>query len=730
MPGLNSSIFRFSDVEVHERELHIRRNGDVLPVEPKAFRVLLHLLRNPGRLVPKDELLDAGWGDIAVTENSLARNIALLRRLLGDDPRNPRYIETVSTVGYRFVSPVEVKEGATGTSIPAIEETTRVGNTDQRAGFDIPQSTVDHAVRRKWQKSWLAVVVILAVGGIVLSIGRYLWPRRQPFQKIRIEMIQPTVTGNQMLSAISRDGRFVAYASGNSPDCYEGGKHESLWIAQMKGVAVQIVPPDKVHYTGLAFSPDGDFLYFVRCRKDISSRLSALYKIPPLGGRAQRLIDDIEGTVTFSPDGKQLAFVRNSPNTQNNSELIVANKDGGGEKLIARGSVGALINSPAWSPDGKTIAFAKIDQGENHRLIEVPVKGGPERFLSNHRWAGINSLVWLSDGSGLIVAGADEVGEHLQIHYVSPVTGEVNRLTNDMDSYHGLSLTADSSLMAAVQLDRPSDIWVGTLTNPDKVSPISSGGRAMWPVWTPDGGIAYVAEEGARNNLWRMQADGSNSRPLTMETLGRTLWPRISPDGRYITFSRSGTGGWHLWRVDIDGNNPLQLTRDAHEGYTDTNFSPDGKWVVFAKNWDNGVGGIWKISIDGGDPILVAKGFVDCPVVSPDGKKIAYNYWDEKTVPSRGVAIMAFEGGPPIRRLDVPADALAWTPDGHSLLLGREKDGVWNLWIQSLVGGPSRQITHFDVGAVDSFDLSKDGKRLVMSHFTESSHVVLIRDLR
>lgn len=74
MVGHNSSIFRFSDVEVHEGELHIRRNGDVLPVEPKAFRSLVHLLRNPGRLVAKDELIQAGWGDTAVTDNSRCRN--------------------------------------------------------------------------------------------------------------------------------------------------------------------------------------------------------------------------------------------------------------------------------------------------------------------------------------------------------------------------------------------------------------------------------------------------------------------------------------------------------------------------------------------------------------------------------------------------------------------------------------------------------------------------------
>src|ERR1700754_353502 len=101
-------VFTFADVEVREREFCIVRAGEVLPVEPKAFRVLVFLLRNPHRLITKDELLDAVWNDCAVSENSLTRSIALLRRLLGDDTREPRYIATVPTVGYRFLCDVQV----------------------------------------------------------------------------------------------------------------------------------------------------------------------------------------------------------------------------------------------------------------------------------------------------------------------------------------------------------------------------------------------------------------------------------------------------------------------------------------------------------------------------------------------------------------------------------------------------------------------------------------------
>ena len=112
--GHKSFVFRFDDVEVREREFSLMKAGKVLTVEPKAFRVLLFLLRNPQRLVSKEELLNSVWGDVAVGEGSLTRCIWLLRNALGDDITVPRYIETVATVGYRFIGKVEVLEDAPG----------------------------------------------------------------------------------------------------------------------------------------------------------------------------------------------------------------------------------------------------------------------------------------------------------------------------------------------------------------------------------------------------------------------------------------------------------------------------------------------------------------------------------------------------------------------------------------------------------------------------------------
>ena len=107
MTDQKSFIFRFADIEVRESEFALTRDGETVKVEPTAFRVLLYLLRNPGRLVTKDEIMAAVWHDTAVSDNSLTRSIATLRRLLDDSSREPRYIATIQTLGYRFLVPVD-----------------------------------------------------------------------------------------------------------------------------------------------------------------------------------------------------------------------------------------------------------------------------------------------------------------------------------------------------------------------------------------------------------------------------------------------------------------------------------------------------------------------------------------------------------------------------------------------------------------------------------------------
>ena len=183
-------VFRFGDVEVREREFSLVKAGETLSVEPKAFRVLLILLRNPQKLIPKEELLNAVWGETAVSENSLTRSIALLRRLLGDEARDPRFIETVATVGYRWVCKVEVEEESAGAEeAPPVEPVVAPG-ADKRAGSQ----------RRMWTR-------VLAGGGVLtLCLAGAVWYLHRPLPSPRITGYTPITHDGHEKSLAGTDG--------------------------------------------------------------------------------------------------------------------------------------------------------------------------------------------------------------------------------------------------------------------------------------------------------------------------------------------------------------------------------------------------------------------------------------------------------------------------------------------------------------------------------------------
>ncbi len=576
---------------------------------------------------------------------------------------------------------------------------------------------------------WLGVgALLVALAGISCGVYYWLAPRVVPFQKTEITRL--TTNGKVTIAAISPDGRYVAYVTDEA--VLEGGR-ETLWVRQVgTGSDVQIVPPADVSYGGLIFSGDGDFLYFTSESKD--SSLGVLYKIPVLGGARKRLIVDVAihplavvNTVTLSPDGKRVAFLRASK-ARNETALMIANKDGSGEKQLAVRKSPNGFGGPAWSPNGKTIAVVAFDSEagvEYASLVEVPVQGGAERPLTPKRWPWVEDLAWVPDGRGLVADTQVRTGGPSQIAYVSYANGDVRRITSDLNTYMGVSVTADSRVVATVQWQFSFDAWVAPMAALDSAKPITSHGSLSYPTWSPDGRIVYSSH--ADGNIWLMGSDGSNPKQLTSNAGGNFL-PRVSPDGHYIVFFSDRAGSWQIWRMDSDGNDPKQLTDSRGYG---PDCSPDGKWVVYSM-----IGaekGIWKVPMEGGNPVRLSDAEAHHPIISPDGKTIAYSYEDPSANPPQGVAIMAFEGGPATKHFDILSSvgtSFRWGTDGRSLLYTKNEGGVDNIWSQPIAGGTPKQITHFNSELISGFDLSRDGKRLVMSRGTRKQDVELIRDLR
>jgi Tol biopolymer transport system component len=391
-------------------------------------------------------------------------------------------------------------------------------------------------VGRKWNLWLVAGALLFASAGITWGVHDWLAAKPSPFQ--RMEISQLTASGNVTTAAISPDGRYAAYVTNESGSVWAEHGKNSLWVRQVgTGSDLQIVPPGNVSYSGLTFSHDGDFLYLVR--SDVTDiGLSFLYKMPVLGGTARKLITDVDSRVTLSPDGKQLAFVRNASG-RNESAVIVANEDGSGERQLAVRKLPNYFRYAAWSPNGKTIAATAItsEVGKSHgSVVEVPVQGGVERLLTEKQWAFLGNLQWTSDGRGLIVSTQEHWWGPVQISYLSYSNGEVRSITNDLSYYQGISLTADSRILATAPEDTSFDAWVAPIAESDSARPITSGGHTWWATWSPDGRIVCVKRTAKAASIWVMESDGRNARQLTVNT-ENLRGTRVSSDGRYVVFA-------------------------------------------------------------------------------------------------------------------------------------------------------------------------------------------------
>jgi TolB protein len=184
--------------------------------------------------------------------------------------------------------------------------------------------------------------------------------------------------------------------------------------------------------------------------------------------------------------------------------------------------------------------------------------------------------------------------------------------------------------------------------------------------------------------------------------------------------------------MDADGGNLKQLT----EGPGDfiARSSPDGRWVVFPSA-RSGSTRLWKVSIDGGEPVRITDKFTEAPIVSPDGSLIACVFREDQPNAPNKVAIIPFAGGGPIKLLDIPQSfnrtaGLRWMPDGRTLTFIDTINGVSNIWSLPLEGGPPKQLTDFKTDQIFWFDFSRDGKQLALSRGTQTSDVILIRDFK
>ena len=721
-------FFEFDNFLLDSQQRMLFRDGQPVDLTPKVFDVLFELVQSGGRIIEKKELMEKIWPDSFVEEANLTQHVSTLRKKLGQDAQQ-RYILTVPGRGYRFVAPIKSwEDDAIVTVQERIRSTVTISELGQVLGPPteavvtqprLLPAKAESGKRRTWL-ALISVLIILTVG--VLLIARFANRSTPPFSRIKLTRF--TTDGKVVCAAISPNGKQVVYAED------ENGRH-SLWIRQVStsNTGVQIVESRTWRYTALTFSPDNDYVYFTA--QEINAP-GILYRVPALGGTPTKLIEDVDSPPTLSPDGKKIAYSRGYPDT-GETAIMLANADGSGEtKLASLKDPRLQLNlgtGAAWSPDGKTIvcSISEIDTEVRQEAYTINATTGELKPLTHDKWSRVLRVAWAGHAQGVLLTASDADTPATQLWFVDYPSGNARRITNDLNDYKSVTVTADASALTVVQTDEQGNIEQYDIDG-THLSQISSGNYDGLDgvSWTPDGRVLYSAKRNGLQDIWLATADGKQRKQLT-DNAGQNTWPVMSPDGRTIAFASTRDGKGRLWCMDVDGANVRRLTDGDRDNYPV--FSADGQWIFYEDVGVRHGQQILKVPIAGGPPIAVVTDLIPgIPSLSPDGKTLAFMF-HKPALGKIKIGLIPTDLGAPLKVLetsDVPRHSqLQWTRDGQGLAYVKVAGNISNIWVRPIAGGPPRQLTNFDSDIIYNFAFSSDG-RIAMSRGHQTNDVVLI----
>jgi Tol biopolymer transport system component len=611
---------------------------------------------------------------------------------------------------------------------------TPVGTTAAPVAASDSSAVIAAAKRHKWGFAAAIIIGLAILGaaawGVYSFFARPAPAGHVPFQNFTISQI--TNSGDATAAAVSPDGKFILSVKND-------GGLESLWLRNVPTSSdTQIIAPAAAQYADLAFSPDGNYIYF---KKSVSATQYNLFRATVLGGTPQLVVSDVDSNITFSPDGKRMAYLRGNDPEVGKFRLLSAALDGSDEKVLFNGPIGDLtLRNLSWSPDGKEIAWPT--QSTKRSSVDLfDLASGKVHTFATFTDKFVASLAWVPDGSGLLVQYRANPASPAQIGFLSYPGAKLDAVTRDTNSYPSFSLSANGKMIAAVQAKTTQQL---TFLSPNgKEMPVSSSPSIEVQTLNSfawDGNDGLLLAEGG--SLLRVPTDGRSQTTLLHDPNSLIGFQTLCQGSRSIVFGWYNHNGLPLtiWHAGADGSNPVQLTQGSPDFWPVC--SPDGKWVYFTRN----VGGnafIEKVPFGGGaEPKPIPEGEVPNAflasnngfAISPDGKQIAYLI--SQVNPATKVAalklVLADLGSKQPPRL-VPINQsysggqLVFADNGKAVAYRIREKGVDNIWVQPLTGSIGHQLTHLTSGHIDQFAWSPDGKKLAVLRSHTTSDVVLLR---
>jgi eukaryotic-like serine/threonine-protein kinase len=577
------------------------------------------------------------------------------------------------------------------------------------------------------------LAVLLAIAVSIAAAGAAWWLVRHRAADGKVEprgmtMTRLTHSGKVTTAAISPDGKYVVHA-------VTEGDRQALYVKQIAtGVVTRIADPAPVYYFDVSLSPDGNYLYYAAAAR-IDPNLANIEQLPLLGGTPRRIASDTEFRFSVSPDGTQIAFCRFNALSRE-YRITTAAVDGSGERVVVHRKQPEFLSAPVWTPDGSALTFAagsaRTDKGA---LYQIRLASGKIEPVAMPEFHGIGSYQWLSDGSGaLMTVYARE--QPPQIWFVPTGAREGKKITSEVSGYHDIVLTADSSSFSAVREVIDSNIYTLALDGKRGEEPHAlTSGYGNWlggngVLWLNDDEVIVSSLADGTSNYSIVPTNGATPRRFIQSMRAWAL--TVSPDRLHIAFVSDKSGANEIWIADVTGANARQLTTRGTAGWPA--FTPDGRAIVYVRSEEGQR--VWRIPIDGSTaPVRITDAPANRPYVSPDGKWLLCRLRStDASSPLWRTAILPLQGNAPPRYFDAPRSGgpptLQWHPNGRAFLYVDYRNGVANLWMQDIDGGPPRQMTFLESGEIFSFDVSPDGKRLLLARGEQTSDAVLIRDFR
>lgn len=708
-PNDINELYEFGQFSVDKASRTLKRDGELIALAPRVFDTLFLLVTRHGQVLTKREMLDSVWQDAFVEEGNLTQNIYTLRKTLGKQPDGREWIETLPRKGYIFSGEVKTAD------LKAVSS---------------PQSSDVKRSRFKTARLGLALALLL-----VLAVAAYFGTRA--IRNIRdvsaatadVAFQKLTFSGRAEFPTISPDGKSFAYTTNGR-----------LFIQAVgSDTARAIILLEKTEAGFLQFTSDGKRIAFRdQTRFFISGNVRA---ISLTDGKPETIAENVWGGFSFSPDGKQMAFVRDAPD-ENKHFLIVREIATGTERKLAElvsPSRFILVGSPAWSPEGKRIAIATAKQeaqSPRSQLSIYDVANGTVEEFAPQQIKQFEQAVWRPDGKNIAVI-ARENQKFFQIWQLSYPQGKLSRITNDLNIYRSLSMSSDGSKILSANFVTFSHVWTAPADDLKTQRQMTFGNLnrdgTIGMQWTPDGNLIYTSRIFGNVDLWRVGPTELERAQLTHDAGDVNAYPQLTADGA-LYFTSTRTGNTQVWKMNADGSEQMQITFGEKEVNEFPQVSPDGKYVFYVKK-SKGETSVWRISlaekinaaleIDGK---LSPENFL---AISPDGKYLATRNIVGKTADAPDpqkfqIAIISTIQKEKPRFFELPSEWLTWSSEPDAFDYVENRDGTAYIWRQRLDGTPPQLLLEMKDDHIAAITWSPDGKQLAISKGKRLNDAVLI----